>query len=494
VGIPPEQAETAALLQRLSGAAPVETHISLVFVGADTVWKLKKSVRLPFLDFSAVAARRHFAFRELALNGPAAPGLYRDVVPVRRSPGGELALGDGPGEPVDWVLRMAPVPPDDFLDAIAASGRLDPSLQDALADAVAAYHQALPPVHGVQPPMEEVARGNVRSGQAAGLPQARVEAWGERALARLAEIEEWLTTRATAGFVRRAHGDLHLGNLCLWRGKPAPFDALEFDEALAIIDLAYDFAFLLMDLDLRVGRPAANRVLNRYVARTGGAGLVRSLPCFLTLRAMIRAHVEAQKGATEAGERYLSAAEAYLDYSPARAVAIGGLPASGKSTLARCLAPGLLPAPGALVLRSDEIRKRQHGAAPEQRLPAEAYSEAASRAVMRELAAKTKEALASGHSVIADATFMDLTDRDLLAAAVGETGMVLTGFWLEAPLSVLEERIARRTNDASDATLGVLRSAAAANPGPGQWHQLDTSDTTNLLARTQALLCKPQTC
>jgi hypothetical protein len=273
-----------------------------------------------------------------------------------------------------------------------------------------------------------------------------------------------------------------------------PFDALEFDETLATIDLAYDFAFLLMDLDLHVGRPAANRVLNRYVARTGDAGLVRGLPCFLSLRAMIRAHVEAQKGAPEAGERYLAAAEAYLQSSRAIAVAIGGLPASGKSTLARLLAPGLPPAPGALVLRSDEIRKRQHGVAPEQRLPADAYSEAANRAVMRELAAKAGEVAAAGHSVIADATFMDPADRDLLAEAAGETGVGLTGFWLEAPLAVLEERIARRTDDASDATLEVLHRAVAANPGPGQWHRLDASDAASLLARTRALLCQPPMC
>src|SRR6185437_1964567 len=100
---PPEQAEAAAFLQRLSGATPVETHISAVFVGRDTVWKLKKAVRLPFLDFSTPAAREHFLRRELELNKPAAPCIYRDVAFVGRQPDGALALGEG--EPVDWVLR-----------------------------------------------------------------------------------------------------------------------------------------------------------------------------------------------------------------------------------------------------------------------------------------------------------------------------------------------------------------------------------------------------
>ena len=117
------QAPVAALLRRLSGAEPIETHISAVYVGAETAWKLKKAVRLGFLDFSTLEARERFARRELALNQPLAPGLYRDLVAVTRAPDGTLAL-DGDGEVVDWVLRMAPVPAADFLDAVADRGGL----------------------------------------------------------------------------------------------------------------------------------------------------------------------------------------------------------------------------------------------------------------------------------------------------------------------------------------------------------------------------------
>src|SRR5690242_17442427 len=109
---PPQQAEAAAFLQRLSGAAPVETHISLVFVGRDTVWKLKKAVRLAFLDFSDLEARRRFSLREMELNQGAAQGMYRDVVPLVRRTDGALALGEE-GEILDWVLRMARVPEQD---------------------------------------------------------------------------------------------------------------------------------------------------------------------------------------------------------------------------------------------------------------------------------------------------------------------------------------------------------------------------------------------
>ena len=472
---PPQQAEAAAFLQRLSGATPVETHISLVFVGRDTVWKLKKAVRLAFLDFSGLEARQRFSLRELELNQAAAQGMYRDVVPLVRRTDGSLALGEE-GEVLDWVLRMARVPKQDFLDEIAGAGGLTPGLLDALGDAVAAFHAKLAPVSpGVVAAMQHVTEGNARSALDAGLPATEVEAWRAAAMAALDRIAPWLERREKDGFVRRAHGDLHLGNLCLWQGNVVPFDALEFDEAMATIDLGYDLAFLLMDLDQRVERAAANRVMNRYVARTGDAALTRGLPLFLSLRAMVRAHVEAKRGNGGMAARYLRAAADYLAACKAVVLAVGGLPGTGKSTVARAVAPELGNAPGALVLRSDEIRKRRYGRAPEERLPQEAYSKAVSEAVLCELARLTEDAASGGHSVVADATFIDVADRKRVEAAARAAGVRFAGVWLEAPMPVLEQRVAARRGDASDATLVVLRAAAQAGAGAGTWTPVDAA-------------------
>ncbi|HTW68516.1 MAG TPA: AAA family ATPase [Acetobacteraceae bacterium] len=504
MAIPRDQQEVAAFLARLAGAAPIETHISLVFVGSDTVWKLKKAVKLPFLDFSGVEDRRRFTERELALNQRAAPGLYRDMLPVVRKPDRSLDLASAAtGAPVvggvvpdgvvlDWVLRMARVPAEDFLDAIAARGGLTPGLLDALADAVAAYHQSLPPVADVVPPMREIALGNIPSALGAGLPADQVDAWRGAILAALDAAQPLLVQRARAGLVRRAHGDLHLGNLCLWRGRPAPFDALEFDETLATIDLGYDLAFLLMDLDRRVSRAAANRVMNRYVARTGDAGLVATLPPFLSLRAMVRAHVEARSGHADAWQPYLQAAREYLrPAGTVMVVAVGGLPGSGKSTLARVLAPGLGRAPGALILRSDEIRKRQHGVAPEQRLPQSAYSDAASEAVFATLADGVRVAASGGQCVVADGTFMDPAHRRAVEAAAAAPGARFHGFWLDAPLAELERRVVARSGDASDATVSVLRSAARDSPGAAGWYALASLRPDDDLAAARQVLGQP---
>jgi aminoglycoside phosphotransferase family enzyme/predicted kinase len=478
VNIPEQQQEVAGFLAALAGREAIQTHISAVFVGADTVWKLKKAVRMPFLDFSTVDGRAHFLRRELALNKPSAPGIYRDVIAVSRRPDGSLMLGGD--KAIDWVLRMAPVPSTDFLDAIAVRGALTPRLLDDLGDCVAAYHAGLAPVTGWDSAAAflRVTRGNAVSALAAGLPDADVRMWQDRMESAVARQRGWLTDRSVSGYVRRCHGDLHLGNICLWEGKPVAFDALEFDEALATIDVGYDLAFLLMDLDMRVGRGAANRVMNRYVARTGDIA-VAGFPMFLSQRAMIRAHVLAAMG-RDAG-MYLDAAAGYLAPAPPVVVAIGGLQGTGKSTLARAVATALGVAPGALVVRSDETRKRLHGAAPEGRLPPEAYSDVANVATNQAVIAQARVAALAGHAVIVDATFLDVAVRRDLATVVGQAGIPFVGIWLQAPLSVLEARVGAREGDASDATVAVLRRSAAHNPGPGDWLAVDAGDGTQAL-------------
>ncbi len=489
MSIPPEQAEIAAFLTGVTGRAPIETHISAVFVGADTAFKLKKAVRLPFLDFSTLAARETFARRELALNRPAAPELYRDVVAVVRRTDGRLAL-DAPGEVLDWVLRMAPVPDGDFLDKVAARGELPPALLDRVADAVAAYHRRLPPRFDVDQTaaLRRIADGNVASALAAGLPAERVRDWHASVLAAIGARAGLFAGRGRAGKIRRGHGDLHLGNICLWRGRPVLFDALEFDDALATLDLGYDLAFLLMDLEHRLGRAAANRVLNRYLARTGDWGLAGGLAPFLSMRAMVRAHVEAARGNAAESAAYLDAAAAYLRPVAAVIVAIGGLPGSGKSTLARALAPELGPAPGAVVVRSDEIRKRLHAIPPEARAPAWSYGPAINALVGADIVLAGCLLGLHGHAAVLDATFLNLADRRRTERAIAATGVPFLGFWLTAPPAQLQARIGARAADASDATLAVLERAARTDPGPADWLPVDASDRAGALDAVRGTL------
>jgi hypothetical protein len=466
--IPAEQAPVAALLERVTGAAPIVTHISAVFVGRDDAFKLKQAVRLPYVDQSTLAAREALCWRELELNRPNAPGIYRDVVAVTRAGDGTLRIG-GDSAAVEWLLRMAPVPAEDFLDAVAARGALDEKLLVALADETARLLAAAPVAPGVDSAarMAFVLDGNIEGCREAGLDASRVEAVGAAMRARLERIAPLLNQRAAGGFVRRCHGDLHLGNLCLWRGKPVAFDALEFDEDYARIDTGYELAFLLMDLDVRVGAAAANRVMNRVLALSGDTAMLAALPFWMAQRALVRAKVEPARGRD--GEPYLAAAGRYMKEQPPRLVAIGGIQGTGKTWLARAIAPEL----DALHLRSDEIRKRRAGVEPEARLPVSAYSPAESAAVHAEMFDAAREALAAGRSVVLDAMFLDPAIRAGARAAAGNAPF--TGIWLQAPLDVLRGRVASRSADASDATVEVLERTARVDPGTLDWHRVDAA-------------------
>lgn len=489
--IPETQRETAAFLASLTGDAdPRETHISAVFVGPDAAYKLKKAVTLSFLDFAPAAHRRDMVAREFALNRVGAPGLYRRIHGVVRTPSGlALAAEDTPGA-VEHVLEMAPIPAADFLDAIAARGGLDDRLLDRIGDAVAALHAALKPVQGHESAaaLRAIAAGNATAARAAGLPEGAVGAWLAAMRSAIDAAAPALAARAAAGFVRRCHGDLHLGNLCLFGGQVTAFDMLEFDEALAIIDTGYDLAFLLMDLARRAGRAAANRVLNRYVAISGDDGVLAAMPLFLSLRAMVRAHVRAAAGDGADAAAYLDVARDGLAPAGKILVAIGGLQGSGKSTLARALAPGLGRPPGALVIRSDEVRKRQHGVTPEHKLPAGAYDAGSNARVNTEVVAMARRALTAGHAVIADTTFLAAPFRHAIEAVARDTGAPFLGVWLDLDLEAAARRLRARSGDASDADEAVLRRAAGADPGPIAWHRIPADDGAAALAAIRARL------
>jgi len=230
-----------------------------------------------------------------------------------------------------------------------------------------------------------------------------------------------------------------------------------------------------MDLEHQGHAASANLVFNRYLDLTGEDDGLAAMPLFVSLRAAIRAHVTAIAGAaaTDEARHYLDEACAALRPAPARLIAIGGLSGTGKSTLAAGLAPELGALPGARVLRSDVIRKRLFGLAPEARLPPYAYAPEVSERVYGMLRAQAAAALRAGYCVIVDTVALRAEERQAFAAVAEAASAPFDGIWLDAPAETITSRVEARRHDASDATRAIVERQLEIAPGPMDWHRID---------------------
>lgn len=493
----------------------IDTHGAVVFLAGDRAYKLKRAVVFPYMDFSTPAKRLAVCRAEVKLNRRTAPALYlglRAILPRN----GELALGPlrqpnaipkaEKKRARDWLVAMKRFPADALYDRIARRRGLRADEIDGIAEAIARFHARVPRVKAARRSrsLAQVVEGNLTEigRQVPGLFTERdVRELARRSNAAVRRVRGLLSERRRAGFVRHAHGDLHLRNICAIDGRPVLFDALEFDPRLATVDVLYDLAFLLMDLEHRGLGDAANRLFNHYLALTvapeGNAlalkGLM-ALPLFLSSRAAIRAHTEAaaadaQPNARASAERrgdakrYLRLALGFLVPPPPVLVAIGGLSGTGKTTLARALAPSLGAAPGAVVLRSDVIRKRLAGKHPLDRLPESAYGPDMTRSVYGAIARAADRALAAGHAVVADAVFAKPEERRAIGRVAARHKVPFVGLWLEAPPSTLVRRLIVRRNDASDATPAVLARQLDYNLGELTWTRVPAPERPDDVAR-----------
>ena len=283
-------------------------------------------------------------------------------------------------------------------------------------------------------------------------------------------------------------------------GQPVLFDAIEFSELIASGDVLYDLAFLLMDLCERGLGSAANVVLNRYLTQTRRAedlDALAALPLYLAMRAAIRAKVTAarlEQPATDGKADIARTARTYFDWAqrfiapaPPVLMAVGGLSGTGKSAIARALAPGLGAAPGAVVLRSDVERKALFGKAEDEPLPADAYEPAVTARVYGVIADKARRVVAAGHSAILDAVYARPQEREAVERSAAALGVPFRGLFLEADLATRLARIGGRRGDASDADAAIARAQEHYDLGALGWTRIDASGPfEDTLARARA--------
>jgi len=455
----------------------LETHISYVLLTGPYAYKLKKPLDLGFLDFSTLEKRRHFCNEELRLNRRLAPQIYLDVVPIS----GDVdapRLG-GPGEAIDYAVKMVQFPPDDQLDLLTRRGGLRSEYVDQIADSLAAFHEHAPGADsgsefGTPQAIADPVRQNFRQLAACCVEGARAEslrrldAWSESTLARSAGL---FAARRAGGSVRECHGDLHLGNMVLYRDKVLIFDCLEFNPQLRWIDTMSDAAFLIMDLHYHELPHLAHRFLNRYLEGTGDYRGLAVLDHYLVYRAMVRAKVScirAQQDGTADEARvkalgdmdgHLRLAQRFAAARRPRLIITHGLSGSGKTVVSASLVEAL----GAVRIRSDVERKRLAGLAAGQRsgsgLNTGLYTSEMTGLTYERLLDSARTAIEAGYSAIVDAAFLQGERRLPFRQLARELSVPFALIDVHCAPDELRRRIVARAaagGDASEASLEVL--------------------------------------
>lgn len=468
----------------------IDTHISWVLLDGEHAWKIKKPVRLGFLDFSRIDVRRHCCEEELRLNRRLAPSIYLDVVPVYGSVTAPI-LGDDPdrdeargrnpqddgqevrhGDAIEHVLRMKQFADGALFSERLAAGRLGASEIDRLAARLAAF-QATAEAAGADtdfgsPALVRTTTADVLAGIAS-QPQA----------ARAAGLQEWCDARATAlapcfearkagGRVREGHGDLHLSNLVVLEEDVTAFDCIEFDPQLRWIDMQCDIAFVTMDLRAHGRRDLAFRFLDRWLEASGDHAGLAVLRYYEVYRALVRALVAGIRAAQGKGgdaeqPDYLGLAQELTREDDPRLLVTHGLSGSGKSFVAT----RLLERAGAIRLRSDVERKRLLGlGALEASAPktGQAYTAQSTHRTYAALLDAARTALQAGYPVIVDAAFLRAGERDDFRALARELRVPFTILHCHADPALLRERVRERSlrgDDASEADVAVLERQLA---------------------------------
>lgn len=446
------------------GVRLIETHISWVLLDGEFAWKIKKPVRLGFLDFGDLATRKHYCDEELRLNRRLAPTLYLGVVAIRGSPDAPRLGGDG--DAIEYAVKMRQFPPGALLSERLAAGRLDAGQLDRLAARLVAFHDAAPAA-GADTAYASAARieadtAQVLDGLAHRIGSPALAALRAQLEAQARALRPSFERRKACGRVREGHGDLHLANAVVLGEDVTAFDCIEFDPGLRWIDVCSDIGFLAMDLLAHGRRDLAFGFLDAWLAASGDHEGLPALRYYLVYRALVRALVaciRVEQGGAAGGPDYLALAGRLARERDPRLLVTHGLSGSGKSHVSR----RLLACAGAIRVRSDVERKRLFGLQAlhdASSRPGEGiYAPDATQRTYERLLALAAHSLDAGYPTIVDATFLRARERDAFREAARMRGVPFAILHCHAEPGVLRERVAARhsgRDDASDADLAVL--------------------------------------
>jgi aminoglycoside phosphotransferase family enzyme/predicted kinase len=442
----------------------IETHISWVLLTGEYAYKIKRPVVYPFVDLRAAERRAFYCAEEVRLNRRFAPELYLDVCEVREDRD-SVRIG-GSGRVVEHCVKMRQFARDEELDRLLETRAVEPDALEDFGRDLADLHAKLPAASaaerwGSAKEVGKVVLGNVQQYEQAATRIGFPAELNLRAAlsSQLTSLGATIDARRERGRVRECHGDLHTRNIVRIGGRLVAFDCMEFEPAFRWIDVAEEVALLLADLRARGHGRHAHAFVSGYLTRSGDFGLCRVLDLYQAHRALTRAKVAALQTARADHDAQVQVARRALVRKSPLLVLITGLSGSGKTWLARQLAPDL----GAVHLRSDVERKRLAGLAERANSRSDTgaglYSADQTDRVYAHLAKCAEEVLAGGYPVIVDATFSLRSQRALFADLARRMSVRLQVVYCDAPLSVLRQRIEERNaagRDASEADLAVL--------------------------------------
>jgi len=511
-----ELSQPRAFPESVDAVHVYQTHISVVFVAGSFAYKIRKPVQLPFLDFSTFPLRHADCLAELELNRRFAPGVYLGVVPITQSPDG--LRWEGAGEVVEYAVKMRRLDPQLTLEQAVLDQRADTALMQQLGQRLAGFHQTARRTPGFagRETVSQNLRANLElSTRQIGQTVSRTcwDRLSRRLEEALATLGPLVDQRSLAGWPRETHGDLHLDHVYLQPDAPPAeqivlVDCIEFNERFRCIDPIADMAFLAMDLKFHGRRDLARDFQQAYFAHAADPDGPQLLNLYSSYRAAVRAKVEGlllQEPEVPVADRDAAALRARghwllalgeLEPPATRPglLLVGGLPGSGKSSLARQLATHS----GFTVLRSDVLRKQLAGLDPAAPSPtdrrAELYSPDMTRRTYAECLRQAADLLWEGQRVCLDATFASEAFR-AEAFALADRHAVACGWLLcEAPAAVIQQRLAARTHDASDADWQVYLQAVTTfeAAGPATARRSGVVETSHspaaALAQAQAFL------
>lgn len=464
-----------------------ETHISKLFLVGKYVFKFKKELNLGFLDFSTLKARKLACYKELKLNQRYAPKIYQSVIAITSKQHSFEINGDG--EVVEYAVQMLRFNEDDlFCNLIKAKLLTDQLMIELVKEIVSFQKNAeMRPEFWNDSTILEVVKENLDTCFENSPPLRKEFLQSMDEITRKIVASNLALIRKRQGtHVKLLHGDLHLGNICLFEGKPTLFDGIEFSDLYACCDCFADFAFLLMDLEENGSKHLFQLALNTYLELTDDFEGLTLLPLYLSYRAMVRSKIaclspsEGQENQNnlETAIKYSELAYRYLSESSKTVIAIGGLSGSGKSTLARELASRLK----AIVIRQDAIRKNIFGISLDQPASQVCYSKEATNKTEAAVLERLSIALKANQIVIVDATCRNPDYRERLEHLATQNGLKFIGIWCEVDDNIALERIRNRKYDVSDADQHVFMKQKASTTRPENWKLVNTNQPACALA------------